>query len=106
MRLPALFVFGVLLSSSFARADVYIAELAPPKCAKQAKVDLKKYRNDSMGDKNLEVSHERTDGDREPLCGEKVYVRNTTTRKRWVAFPTKEGCECYLRSAQVLDTSK
>lgn len=99
-RLTLLFV--VLVAATSARADLFVADLATKKCkAKSTKQSVLDYVRLALGDKKVDVTH-----DKEGHCGEGAYVMRKADRKRWSVFGTKENCECYLHASTLLDKSK
>jgi hypothetical protein len=98
-RLLLAFSFVVVAS---ARADLFVGDLATQKCkAQKTKLTVLDYVRKALGDKKVEVTH-----DREGHCGEGAYVMRVADRKRWAVFGSKEHCECYLRASSLLDKGK
>jgi hypothetical protein len=89
------------ITSEKAVADVFIGELAANKCNVEKGKDFKKVLKDAYADKSMEVTHSK-----EGRCGESAYLIRTKTRRRMAVFPTRKGCECYLKMAQMLEPAK
>jgi len=91
-----------LLVTSPALGELFIGDLATKKCSlKKTKQSVLDYVRVALGDKKVDVNH-----DREGHCGEGAYLMRKADRKRWAVFGTKENCECFLRASTMLDKGK
>ena len=92
----------LIISGTAARADLFMGDLATKKCkAQTTKQSVLDYVRVALGDKKVEVTH-----DKDGHCGEGAYMMRKADRKRWAIFGTKENCECFLRTSTLLDKDK
>ena len=89
--------FFLILFSVVAFGDVYKEELNATKCVRLKGQDFMTYIKKSLGDQSLDVVY-----DEAGTCGKSGYLITKATRKRWAAFPTETGCQCYLKTQKAL----